>query len=119
MTEDGPVTADHWPQGGGAPSLRKALYVGADHLFRSVAHMRAEHLLLLTDSLSLTDICAGCSAAGVFYFFVRGEGRLHLRATFARHPGARVAMKGYLALPGQKQWAWAVFASVGRVCLSG
>ena len=32
MTEDGPVTADHLPQGGGAPSLHKALYVGASHL---------------------------------------------------------------------------------------
>ena len=57
-------------------------------------------------------MCAGCSAAGVFYFFARGEGRQHLRATSAQHPGASAAMMGYLALPGQKEWAWAVLAGI-------
>ena len=36
LTEDGPGTADHLPQGGGAPSLHKALYVGARHLSRQM-----------------------------------------------------------------------------------
>ena len=76
--------------------------------------------MLLYEKLeSLTDMCAGRSAAGVFYFFARGEGRQHLRAAFAFNPGASAAMMGYLVLPGQMEWAWAVLASIVRVCLSG
>ena len=63
-------------------------------------------------------MCAGCSAAGGFYFLARGEGRRHLRATAAHFPGASAAMKGNLVLLGQTAWARAVLVSIGECACS-
>jgi hypothetical protein len=74
LTEDGPVTADHLPQGSGAPSLQKELYSGA----LPVMHMTHSHTVCSEQTTALascmhqsTDSTVVCRQ--VFYLFARGE----------------------------------------------
>ena len=82
MTEDGPVTADHSPQGSGAPSLHKELYSRRRSLDSELLPKCGQsHVAAAQKAQASPDMCAGCSAADGFYFLVLGEGRRHLRAT--------------------------------------
>ena len=56
--------------------------------------------LLLRDSKleSLPDMCAVCSAAGVSYFFARGEGRLPQARLLMDNPQSKSCKEGGLSL---------------------
>ena len=79
MTEDGPATADLSALGqGGALSPQRCLYItGLELSFACYCCLAQNRDCCEIESERAPLTCARCSAAGVYYFLAREEGRHH------------------------------------------